>query len=110
MIIYPAMDLMGGTVVRLKQGRFDLVTSYESDPLEALRQFAAAGAEWAHVVDLDGARAGAPLQHRLIGELARRAPLPPQVAGGYPQRAHPRPVFDAGGARWAGGRVTAEKR
>src|SRR4051812_7995222 len=69
MIIYPAMDLIGGTAVRLKQGRFDLVTAYETDPLEALRQFATAGAEWAHVVDLDGARVGSPVQHELIAEL-----------------------------------------
>ena len=109
MIIYPAMDLMGGTVVRLKQGRFDLVTSYESDPLEALRQFAVAGAEWAHVVDLDGARAGGPLQHRLIGELARTAPLRLQVAGGYRQREHLARVFDAGVARVAIGSLAVKQ-
>jgi phosphoribosylformimino-5-aminoimidazole carboxamide ribotide isomerase len=99
MIIYPAMDLMGGRVVRLKQGRFDEVTAYETEPLEALREFAAAGAEWAHVVDLDGARAGQPLQHSLIGELARAAPLHLQVAGGYRTRDHLARMFDAGVAR-----------
>ena len=57
MIVYPAMDLMDGCVVRLEQGRFDAATIYPSDPAEALDQFAAAGAEWAHLVDLDGARA-----------------------------------------------------
>src|SRR2546421_718783 len=67
MIIYPAMDLIGGTAVRLKQGRFDLVTAYETDPLEALRQFASAGAEWAHVVDLDGAPAGPRTAARACG-------------------------------------------
>lgn len=99
MIIYPAMDLIGGTVVRLKQGRFDLVTAYETDPLEALCQFAAAGAEWAHVVDLDGARVGAPVQHELIEELARAAPLRLQVAGGLRKRDHLARMFDAGVAR-----------
>ncbi len=61
MILYPAMDLMSGRVVRLKQGRFDRVTTYSGDPAQALRAFREAGAEWAHVVDLDGARAGRPV-------------------------------------------------
>jgi phosphoribosylformimino-5-aminoimidazole carboxamide ribotide isomerase len=109
MIIYPAMDLIGGTVVRLKQGRFDLVTSYETDPLEALRQFAAAGAEWAHVVDLDGARLGAPVQHELIAELARAAPLKLQVAGGLREREHLARMFDAGVARVAIGSLAVKQ-
>ena len=61
MILYPAMDLMGGRIVRLKQGRFDDSTAYDDHPKQALRAFAEAGAQWAHVVDLDGARAGAPV-------------------------------------------------
>ena len=52
MIIYPAMDLMGGRAVRLRQGRFDQATTYPSEPADALRGFADAGAEWTHVVDL----------------------------------------------------------
>ena len=51
---------------RLEQGRFDAVTTYATEPAEALRQFAEAGAEWAHVVDLEGARAGTPVQADLI--------------------------------------------
>src|SRR3546814_14928597 len=83
MIIYPAMDLMGGRCVRLAQGRFDESTTYSDKPHEALIAFAGAGAEWTHVVDLDGARAGAPRQHDLLGELARTAPQKLQVAGGF---------------------------
>ena len=64
MIVYPAMDLMGGRVVRLAQGRFADATTYEADPADALAAFAAAGATWAHVVDLDGAKAGAPARRR----------------------------------------------
>jgi phosphoribosylformimino-5-aminoimidazole carboxamide ribotide isomerase len=101
MIIYPAMDLIGGRIVRLKQGRFDLMTRYEADPLEALQQFASAGAQWAHVVDLDGARAGAPVQHGLIAELARSAALRLQVAGGIRERDHLERMFNAGAARVA---------
>jgi phosphoribosylformimino-5-aminoimidazole carboxamide ribotide isomerase len=95
-IIYPAMDLMGGRVVRLRQGRFDDATSYSDDPAQALRTFADAGAEWAHVVDLDGARAGEPVQHDLIGRLAAVSPLKLQVAGGFRTREQIARMFDAG--------------
>lgn len=86
MILYPAMDLMGGRVVRLTQGRFEDATAYSADPAEALAGFASAGAEWAHIVDLDGARAREPVQHDLIVGLARAAPLELQVAGGFRTR------------------------
>lgn len=96
MIVYPAMDLIGGQAVRLQQGRFDEVTSYSTDPAEALRNFAAAGATWAHVVDLDGAKAGRPMQSDLIAELAWSVPLRLQVAGGYRARQQLARMFDAG--------------
>jgi phosphoribosylformimino-5-aminoimidazole carboxamide ribotide isomerase len=96
MILYPAMDLMSGKVVRLKQGRFDDVTSYSDEPAQALQAFADAGAEWAHVVDLDGARAGGPVQHEVIAELARSASLKLQVAGGFRTRDQIARMFEAG--------------
>lgn len=58
MIIYPAIDLKGGRVVRLMQGRADAETVYSEDPLDPADRFAGAGAEWVHVVDLDGAFTG----------------------------------------------------
>jgi phosphoribosylformimino-5-aminoimidazole carboxamide ribotide isomerase len=99
MILYPAMDLMGGRVVRLAQGRFEDATIYPGDPAEALAAFAQAGAEWAHVVDLDGARAGAPVQHDLLCELGRTAPLKLQVAGGFRTADQIARVLEAGVAR-----------
>jgi phosphoribosylformimino-5-aminoimidazole carboxamide ribotide isomerase len=99
MILYPAMDLMGGRVVRLAQGRFDEATLYPTDPAEALAAFAAAGAAWAHVVDLDGARAGTPVQHDLIARLAAGSPLSLQVAGGIRTRGQIARLLDAGAAR-----------
>ena len=99
MIILPAMDLIGGQAVRLQQGRFDAVTTYPTEPIEALRQFAAAGAKWAHIVDLDGAKAGRPVQADLICELAGATPLSLQVAGGYRDRDQIARVMDAGVAR-----------
>jgi phosphoribosylformimino-5-aminoimidazole carboxamide ribotide isomerase len=98
-IVYPAMDLLGGRCVRLSQGRFDAVTRYLTDPAEALAGFAAAGASWAHVVDLDGARERSPRQHELIAALARNAPLQLQVAGGFRERAHLEAMFEAGVGR-----------
>ena len=99
MILYPAMDLMGGRVVRLVQGRFEAATTYSADPTEALAGFAAAGASWAHVVDLDGARAGAPVQHDLLAKLTAIAPLRLQVAGGFRTREQIARMFDSGVGR-----------
>lgn len=109
MIIYPAMDLISGAVVRLKQGRFDQVTAYSSSPVEAMRAFAAAGAQWAHVVDLDGARAGKPIQHALIAGLARNAGLNLQVAGGFRERDQLARMFDAGVARIVVGSLAVKR-
>ena len=99
MIIYPAMDLMGGRVVRLQQGRFDDATTYSDEPPEALRRFAEAGAEWAHIVDLDGARMREPVQHELIAGLARTSSLRLQVGGGFRTRDQVERMLDAGVAR-----------
>lgn len=99
MILYPAMDLIGGRIVRLRQGRFDEVTFYDPAPGDALRSFAEAGAEWAHVVDLDGARAGAPAQHELLKSLAAASTLRLQVAGGVRTADHVGALLDSGASR-----------
>jgi phosphoribosylformimino-5-aminoimidazole carboxamide ribotide isomerase len=99
MIVYPAMDLMGGRCVRLAQGRFEDSTIYSAEPAEALASFAAKGAQWAHVVDLDGARAKEPRQHDLIDALARSAQLKLQVAGGFRTADHIQRMLDAGVGR-----------
>jgi phosphoribosylformimino-5-aminoimidazole carboxamide ribotide isomerase len=90
------MDLMGGRCVRLAQGRFDDATSYMLDPAEAVLGFEEAGAEWAHVVDLDGARDRCPRQHGLIVDIALSVSLKLQVAGGFREVEHFTRVFDAG--------------
>lgn len=82
MILYPAIDIMDGCCVRLRQGRFDEPTRYSVYPAEALRQFQDEGAEWVHIVDLDGARAGSPRQHEMIASLIDDTELKLQVAGG----------------------------
>jgi phosphoribosylformimino-5-aminoimidazole carboxamide ribotide isomerase len=109
MIVYPAMDLMGRRVVRLRQGRFEEATTYSDDPAEALRSFADAGAEWAHVVDLDGARAGTPVQHELIQSLARSASLKLQVGGGIRTRDQVANLFDSGVERVVVGSLAVKR-
>ena len=96
MIIYPAMDLIDGRPVRLAQGRFDEIDSYLTDPVEAVLAFERAGAESAHIVDLDGAREGRPRQHGLIADIALSVSLGLQVAGGFREAEHLKRMYDAG--------------
>lgn len=107
MIVMPAIDLIGGRCVRLAQGRFDDAIVYPDDPARALAGFAEAGAEWAHIVDLDGARAGRPMQHDLIARLAAEARLKLQVAGGFRDAASVRAALAAGAARVVIGSLAA---
>jgi phosphoribosylformimino-5-aminoimidazole carboxamide ribotide isomerase len=95
-IVYPAMDLMDGRPVRLRQGGFEDPTFYDEAPAAALARFANAGAEWIHIVDLDGTRVGEPVQHRAIGELARESRLKLQVAGGIRSAGHVARLFEQG--------------
>ena len=96
MILYPAMDLIAGRIVRLRQGRFDKITFYDPAPTDALHGFADAGAQWAHIVDLEGAKAGSPVQHDLLKSLAAASPLRLQVAGGVHRARRPGRGPDAG--------------
>lgn len=81
MEVIPAIDLMGGGVVRLHQGDFTQITEYENHPLDLARQYAGHGARRLHVVDLDGARTGDPANTRSISALAESG-LEIQVGGG----------------------------
>lgn len=99
MIVYPAIDLMDGRCVRLAQGRFDEATVYSDDPAEALARFAEAGARWVHMVDLDGAKAGRPVQHDLLAQLSASAPVKLQVAGGFRDATSVAAALDAGASR-----------
>jgi len=107
MLIYPAIDLVGGHCVRLAQGLFENPTIYSDDPGEALARFAEAGAVWTHVVDLDGARERRPMQHDLIAGLAREARQRLQVAGGFRKREQIARMLDAGAARVVIGSLAA---
>jgi phosphoribosylformimino-5-aminoimidazole carboxamide ribotide isomerase len=82
MIILPAIDLRGGRCVRLRQGRYDDETVFDEDPVAVARRFEAAGAKWLHVVDLDGARAGAPQNLDTVRQIVEAIGMEVQVGGG----------------------------
>ncbi len=82
MIVFPAIDLLGGRVVRLAQGDYERVTVYSDDPVAQARDFAEAGAEWVHVVDLDGARDGVPGNIEVIERIVAEVGVPVQTGGG----------------------------
>lgn len=78
----PAIDLLGGSCVRLRQGDFDQVTEYSDDPLEVVARFTAEGATRIHVVDLDAARDGSEDNRRIVREIVSRSDIEIEVAGG----------------------------
>ena len=82
MQIYPAIDLRGGQVVRLYQGDYDKMTVYGENPAAQARNFAAAGAKYLHVVDLDGAKDGTLANFASIEAIAKESGLYIEVGGG----------------------------
>jgi len=98
MVVYPAIDIRGGRCVRLSQGRDDATTQYYKDPVEPAVQFAQAGAEWIHVVDLDGAFGGAPLNLSTLQAISKLGPKI-QFGGGMRDRATAEEAYNAGASR-----------
>lgn len=86
MILYPAIDLKDGHVVRLKQGRFDEVTVYSEEPLAMAQKWVEAGAQWLHVVDLNGAMQGKPVNTGVIETIMQGVDVPIQIGGGIRSR------------------------
>ncbi|TJY39545.1 1-(5-phosphoribosyl)-5-[(5-phosphoribosylamino)methylideneamino]imidazole-4-carboxamide isomerase [Cohnella pontilimi] len=81
-VIYPAIDIRDGKCVRLVQGDYNQETVYNEDPVAVARDWEAQGGQWIHLVDLDGAKAGRPVNHELIGRIAKAVNVPVQVGGG----------------------------
>ena len=101
MIVIPAVDVRDGRCVRLRQGRADAETVFGDDPVAMAERWASGGARRLHVVDLDGAFAGAPRQAALIEKMiAAVAPIPVSVGGGLRDERAIATVLEAG-ARWA---------
>lgn len=96
MQIFPAIDLRGGQVVRLYQGDYDSMTVYGQDPCASARHFLAAGAKHLHVVDLDGAKDGTPVNFDSISAIARQGGLYMEVGGGIRAEDRIRQYLDLG--------------
>lgn len=99
MIIYPAIDLIAGEVVRLHKGDFDQKTTYGSDPVAVARAYADAGATWLHLVDLDGAKNPENRQTDLIGRIIDGSGLKVQTGGGIRSRDDVDALITAGASR-----------
>lgn len=99
--LYPAIDLREGRVVRLLQGDYDLQTTYGDDPVAVARSFADAGAPWIHVVDLDAARSGSPVNRPVVAAIAAAVAgtAMVQTGGGVRSVDDARALADAGVAR-----------
>lgn len=99
MNLYPAIDILGGNAVRLVKGDFEAKKVYDQDPLSAARGFADAGARYLHVVDLDGAKSGEPVNLEHLRLIAGELGLPVQYGGGLRSEESIAAAFDAGATR-----------
>ena len=99
MKILPAIDLKNGQCVRLRQGRMDDATVYASDPVEMALRWQSLGAEYLHIVDLDGAFAGKPAHTAVVARIAQAIAIPFEVGGGLRTDDDVREILDAGAAR-----------
>jgi phosphoribosylformimino-5-aminoimidazole carboxamide ribotide isomerase len=82
LILYPAIDIRDGKAVRLAQGDYERETAYDDDPVVAARRWTEGGARWLHVVDLDGAKAGEPVNLDHVRRIVAAVDVPVQLGGG----------------------------
>ena len=99
LVIVPSVDLRNGRVVRLKQGDYGQQVNYDVDPVDTARSFAEAGAKWMHIVDLDGAKEGRPMQTDLMAKMIAATGLSVQVGGGIRETADIDRLLAAGASR-----------
>ena len=108
MILYPAIDLKDGQAVRLLRGAMDKATVFNEDPTAQARAFVAAGCEWLHLVDLNGAFAGAPVNAEPVEAILKACDVPAQLGGGIRDIATISAWIDKGLARVILGTVAVE--
>jgi len=99
MYIIPAIDLRDGKCVRLIQGQYDRQINYNNDPVEQARTFSSAGAQWLHIVDLDGAKIGRPVNTATISAIAELGILNIEIGGGLRDEASIKQLLDMGAKR-----------
>ncbi|MDG5786612.1 1-(5-phosphoribosyl)-5-[(5-phosphoribosylamino)methylideneamino]imidazole-4-carboxamide isomerase [Evansella sp. AB-P1] len=97
--IYPAIDIRGGKCVRLLQGDYDKETVYGDSPFEMAKSFVEKGAQWIHMVDLDGAKKGEPVNHEVVLQTAQKLDAKVQIGGGIRTRESVAKYLDSGVSR-----------
>ena len=107
-VLFPAIDILGGRCVRLLQGDYGQETAYGNDPVAQAQTFQDAGATWVHVVDLDAARTGDPVNRQVVAEVAATLDVPVQAGGGVRTLNDARTLFDAGVSRVVMGTAAIE--
>ncbi len=100
MLIYPAIDLLGGRCVRLRQGDYSQETVFSDDPVAVAREWVRQGADRLHIVDLDGAKRREPVNGEVIRRIVESPGVPVQLGGGIRSAEHLQEVF-GWGVRWA---------
>ena len=96
MILFPAIDIKGGYCVRLTQGKADKETIFSADPVAMAKRWMSEGARWLHIVDLDGAFSGSPVNRETVAAIARAVPIPIQLGGGIRLASTAKEYFDMG--------------
>ncbi|WP_045214631.1 1-(5-phosphoribosyl)-5-[(5-phosphoribosylamino)methylideneamino]imidazole-4-carboxamide isomerase [Desulfonatronovibrio magnus] len=110
MIIFPAIDIKGGQCVRLRQGLENEVTVFSPDPVAMAEHWERLGAQWLHLVDLDGAFSGEPVNRELIRSICDRVQIPVQLGGGIRDISTARAYLDAGVERLIIGTMALEDK
>lgn len=106
--LFPAIDILDGRCVRLFQGDYEQETVYGNNPAAQAQAFQDAGATWVHVVDLDAARTGDPVNRQVVAEVAAALDVPVQAGGGVRTLDDARTLFDAGVSRVVMGTAAIE--
>lgn len=96
MILFPAIDIKDGYCVRLVQGRADKETIFSADPVAMAKRWLHEGARWLHIVDLDGAFKGSPVNREVVAAIAKAVPIPIQLGGGIRLPATAKEYLDMG--------------
>jgi len=109
MILFPAVDIQNGKAVRLKQGRAHESTVFAEDPTDAAKAWEARGAQWLHVVDLDGAFNGAAKSREIVRRICTELSIPVQLGGGVRDMETARAYLDAGVTRLIIGTLALEQ-
>ena len=99
MLIFPAIDLYGGKAVRLYKGDYQQMTVYSNDPVAVACDFEEKGAEWVHLVDLEGAKNGTTPNIGVVSEIARKTSLKCEIGGGIRDMETVEKYFSAGVSR-----------